>query len=525
MQEDKDEKYRSGACQGPCLNGLRDPFCYGDPVCQTGNDGKRNKDDKYPPLKVSLGVAAVKITLRRQCQHDFFIICKAGLGVLKNYGKILSVKLWPFLGLMAVVLAAFMARIPLVASERLWPDEALYAYCSRLIAANPFHIFDPQVWRDHLPVFAAILRLGDLLHEGIIGSHLLMVLINLSGIVLAYRLGRALGGVFTGLMGAIFLSTNVWYFLHAGMVLIDPLLTVACLLLAAALSRVSLGPDARGRNSRYVAGLAALFAAACKWYAVLLVGPILLFYFLAAFPHERLKDRCKAAGAALAIAVVPLLPFLIFKVILMREHGGPVSYFPQPPQYYVLSLSLILGGPWFVALLLWAPFFLLRYPARVKALLYTMILVPFVVMSSVVEKDVRYILPAIPFLMIFLAIAVKGLLGLLVKGLFRRRIGQAVALAAAFLLFIPFFNGAVRERWQNDGYTGFYAAGHRIKEIAGDSSVVFAGSPMAMRYATDIDTAKRVLPLPQSKEAFVEALRAIPGRVLVETDVWEFTQP
>ncbi len=436
----------------------------------------------------------------------------------------MRIKLWPVLAAGSIILAAFIARVPLIASERLWPDEALYAYFARLIAAHPAAVVDPMVWADHLPVFPAVLALGSFLHPGIFGAHLFMVLINLLGVILVYGLGSALSGVFVGLLSAIFLATNFWYFVHAGMVLIDPLLLVAFLLLAFALFQVSLHPDSGGKRSVFVLGAAALFAAACKWYAIVLVVPMLLLYIFGAFPRERLRDRWRGAGVALAIAIVPLLPFLVYKAFFMKAHGGPVSYFPHPPLFYLFSFSRFVGGGWPTAIVCAAPFFLVRYPIRVKVLLYSMILIQFVVMSFVVEKDVRYILPAIPFLMILMAIVVKGLLELVLKDAVFLRIGKVLVLFLAALLFIPYLSGSEAGRGL-ENYTGFYAAGNRVREICPQKGVVFAGSLRAMHYAADLGSPDRIRPLPARQEDFISASRTCSGPVVLETDVWEYTQP
>jgi hypothetical protein len=130
----------------------------------------------------------------------------------------------------------------------------------------------------------------------------------------------------------------------------------------------------------------------------------------------------------------------------------------------------------------------------------------------------------LPFVAVVYALGISGVIGALVKQKARRAHTQVVVLGLLSLQFIPFFLNQSRTHLTTT-YTGFMEAGDAMRQLAGPDAMILAGSVRAMRFAGGREQADRVRELPSTLEGLRALVQDHRGRVLLETDRWEYTQP
>lgn len=423
--------------------------------------------------------------------------------------------------LAAILFVALLPRIPYLGTERLWPDEALYARIARGFVADPASLLRREAYLEHLPIVPVILSLGLFFSNSLAGLRLVTLAVNLLGIFATYRLGERIGGPFAGLCAALFLTLNIGYLHHSHLILIDGAFAVAHAGLALALLGVKDQPG-WDRHDLLV-GVAAVGLAAIKWYAALMVLPIVALYYLAAGGRLAVTGRLQKVLLPVLCLALFAVPYLIWKAEVLREQGGVAAYFQRPALYYLATAPGFVGGWLALSLVLVGGYFLFRQPARVRALLGAFLVVELVAMSLAPEKDGRYILPTLPFLAVLYALGCGGLLERVAKRAPRGR-AQLAAIGILSLQIIPFFVQQGRTHLTST-YTGFLEAGDAVRTLAGPDALILAGSVRAMKYAAGRGLEDRIQALPGSVDDLRSVLRGHRGRVVLETDRWEYTQP
>lgn len=424
--------------------------------------------------------------------------------------------------LCALLAVSLLLRLPYVGTERLWPDEALYARIARDFIADPATILQPAAYSDHLPIVPVFLSLGLLFANNLAGLRTMTLLLNLLGIFATYQLGRRIAGSFVGLCAALFLAVNVGYFCHSQLILIDGPFTVAQLGLALALLNVR--AEAGWDRHDLRVGLIATGLAALKWYAPLMIAPVLLAYYMVACRDLALVPRLRKLLLPASCLAAFSVPYLAWKLRLLGQHGGISSYFQQPATYYLQIMATFVGGPVSLGVVLVGAFFLLRQAPRVRVLIGAVIVVGLVVMSLAPERDERYIQPILPFLGILFALGAKSAVDTLVREKAYRAGARAVAIGLVCLQFIPFLQQKDRTSLA-DSYTGFLEAGQVVRGLATPDALILAGSLRAMKYAVGREQEGRVAGLPPTLEGLRSVTQRHRGRIILETDCWEYTQP
>jgi 4-amino-4-deoxy-L-arabinose transferase-like glycosyltransferase len=348
------------------------------------------------------------------------------------------------------------------------------------------------------------------------------LLINLLGILAAYRLGERIAGGFAGIIAALFLALNLGYLHHSHLILIDGPFAVAYIGLALALLAVR--PTPGWDRHDLIAGLVAVGLAAMKWYAALMVGPIVIAYYLVACKDLPWAARLRKVLLPILVLGAFAAPYLLWKMEFLRAQGGLVSYFQRPAFYYLLTAPTFAGGAFALLVVLVGVVFLVRQPPRIRALIAATIVAVVAVMSFAPEKDRRYILPVLPFLAVLYALGIAGALDRLVREKSRRPLARGVAIGLLSLQFIPLVLDKDRNPL-NTTYTGFVEAGETVRRLAVPDALILAGSVRAMRYAAGREHAERVQALPATREGLRALMARHRGRIVLETDRWEYTQP
>lgn len=154
-----------------------------------------------------------------------------------------------------------------------------------------------------------------------------------------------------------------------------------------------------------------------------------------------------------------------------------------------------------------------------------------VMISSMSNKDMRFLLPLMPSVMLVTGIMINAVLSKLeekttieiFKPLF-------LVLMFAFLLNVTYAKGRSDTALNTHTFIGYSEAGQYIREEAAHSpeTIVLAGSPRMIRYYSDIDFKEyggRISQIPADEEGLRQLLLSTSSPVILQVDAWEKLQP
>lgn len=448
---------------------------------------------------------------------------------MKTTDALITERLLSFLVCSAVLLAFLIARIEYVFIERLWPDEALYAWYADQITQDPGFLFSEKL--PYPPLFPLLLTVGKLFLPGEAGYRFLMLAVGAGGLLAAYGLGVRAGGYFLGAFCSFALAFTYPYFLTSTLMIVDTPLCILFMLLAWALLNVN--ERRHGREDWMVSGICAAIVL-MKWSGILFL-PLAGVYYLTAFPKIAMKERTRRLLCTLALPSAVMV-LLILKNLWLTGKGLPSTtalkgiYFTYPTMHY-FRIFWQLVAPFLI------PFFLIgltavwKYERKVKVLLLAWGLIFFPVYCLIPEKDPRYVLPVIPCFIVLAGIGAEAFLQWLSKNKPGWKIGLQMALWGYLAFFTYYhFTGLLDRnvRRTTFAYTGLKEAGDWLNSRVTDDDLIFAASIRAMRYYTRMDfnaSGGQLYPFPKEKEEFERMIGTAKGSVYLETDSWEYTQP
>lgn len=423
-------------------------------------------------------------------------------------------------------------RLPFIFMERLWPDEALYAWSAKRIFLHPELMFSKEIAGFHPPLFSALMSLWHFILPPKMACHSMIFFTNLLGIVVIYFLGRRIRGHFLGCFAAMMLSFNPFYFLISNYILIDGVLSVFMILFFYTLARTS-QPKITSRD--FWLGFAVMGLILLKWSAGLVL-PLIVLYYLLAFPDWTLRQRLAKISIPLIFGAV------LVALLLWRNYAVWGTWIPQvfsssndfykQPFYFYLDLL-------FRAVIDWplVPFFLAGMWMAFTGRDYNYwahglwIVLGLIVISSMSNKDMRFIGPLIPSVILIIGMTVEKFLSWLEENrnvhIFKPLF---VIIAFSLVLGINFPKITNYTKYKANTYIGYETAGDYVKAKVAQApdTIVWAGSPRMIRYYSDVNFTEfggRVAKIPESQAEFLEASGKIPSDILLIVDAWEWAQP
>jgi len=438
---------------------------------------------------------------------------------LSSSSKITIRVLYPLL-LITIILVVFWVQVPNLFSKSMWPDEALFGWYAKQIAACPLMIFSKEINEFHPPLFAGLLALVHFFipHESV--YRFFSLLMSLLGIYLIYRIGEKLKDQFTGLYAAMNLAFNILYLGYSTRILIDNTLIVMVLFFAHSM----LNLDASFKK-QFMISLTGCLIILLKWPGILII-PFLIMYALLS-PHPlHLKDKLKTIRTPLFAFSMVILYLLIGNYLILRHVLPDISalegrYRIHPFWYYIMDLPVILTPlPFLVPFFIYGFFMNLRNP-----LLVSWLLVFLSGISSVPEKDLRYSLLVIPVIILISCLGLSAL----IETRFKSQKQQSVIKIITVIIIMVFYF-ALLPRTQkflhkkSETFTGFQEAGEWIKKEGLPNAMVLASSARAIRYYSNIEFAKyggQIRLLPALQSTFEDIVKHTQGPIFVEIDFWE----
>ncbi len=411
-------------------------------------------------------------------------------------------------------------------SERLWVDEAEYAWYAHRIAEDPSVIFSREIINTHPPLFSAILALGNIFGPSLAGCRFITVLVSLSGIAAVYVLGKRLFNVVVGFLSAVLLASNSAYVKFSPKILIDGLLMVAVIWLASELIQAR---RAETSFSGLKVGLAGCAAILLKWSALLVIPFVFLFY-LFGFDTQGIKQRLRKTLLPLGIILAVVSGLLVNNYVQLGRISGNVSALVintsshSSPWFYGRELPSLLEFPFALLFCAIGIFFSWKKDRRACLLLALWVLVFAVAFSLAAEKITRYSLVYLPALLVLLSFGLyQG-----AQSIFPSARGKQWALVTIVLyvygygvLAFPRLESMLEE--ENRFYVGFQAAAQEIKKTVTGDTLIVAASPDLVRYYTGIEFKKfggQIVYWPFQEESREALLRGHRGPVMIVLDNW-----
>jgi hypothetical protein len=435
-----------------------------------------------------------------------------------------------FIAFVFILVAAVWIRLPYLGIHRMWPDEALYAWCAQRIFHAPPVLFSKEIIAFHPPLFPLLLSLGHFFFPPELACRIIVMLINVLGIAGTYLLGVRLRSHFLGCLAALITAFNFLYLNQSLFILADGCLAVALIFVLTVLQRVTPTPPCR--KDLFV-GLAACAVILIKWPGVLVI-PFLTAYYLLALDGLAVRERVKKLTIPLVLTVGITVLLLINNKIQLGHWLPDTSavsglYLVKPFWYYAKGLSNILIVPFLIPFFVFGLWLAFQKDHRPFLGPVLWLVIYFVAISFAKEKDLRYSLPAFPVIVLLSALGVEEAIRRLVKDEGLRFKLQAVFLALVAGFFV--LNFAKTERilhMVSTDFTGFREAGQAVREERAFSSdlLVVASSPRTVRYYTGINFLEfngRLLPAPKTVAELSGLVRRSEVPVVLIVDAWEKT--
>lgn|GEM_PF-3018495 len=435
------------------------------------------------------------------------------------------------LGCIVVLFLLFCGKF--FSSESVWPDEALYLWCGKLIAAGPSQIFSKEVLDFHLPLFP--LCLAPFAHSGffLIAAKAIPSIFGVAGLLLLFYLGKSIASAVAGLCAAIALAFNYLFFSYSTRALTDVPVTTLFIFSAVCVYHAFKESPSQKRLWKIGLVLSVLSAIAFKWSAAVYLI-VLLCYFGGRKYIE--KDRSLQKNPFFKIFLALVGTVILLLAINIRVLGTAFprltawegEIFIKPWWYYLVYIPATLGWPALILLIcgIWG---IVRCNAHIRWIIFSWILAPLIVLSLAHEKNLRYALPLLPAVFLLCGIGAQRLLESLPKKMRRGREGTGIALLVIFFLctFRQFADDRKIIETEIHRYIQYPEAGKWVSEKADDNTLIFASSPRALRLYTGINLYEyggRIHSLPGTKERFEEAIRN-GSSIILELDRWAFRNP
>lgn len=438
-------------------------------------------------------------------------------------------QIYALLFFLTLIAAAFL-RWPYITIERMWPDEALYAWHAQRIFNHPALLFSKEIIEFHPPLFSCLLALGHFFFPPEVACRVVCIILNLAGIAAIYVLGSRISSRFLGLFGAVTLAFNYNYLENATHILIDSGITVCSIFLILAL--LSVHANNLRRNDIFV-GILGSAMILLKWSGVVVI-PFLIVYYLLIFSDVTLKRRVKKALIPLSVILVLVILLLLNNLIQLGHFFPDTSalkgFHNRPPfWYYVFNFHNILMLPLIMPFFVYGLVIIFNKKDKKQKLLFTWFLIFLTAISLVPEKTLRYGLLILPSSLLIAGLGLEETLKKFFQNSRKIKIAEIICIFGILLSFWHLYprTKAFLEK-SAKWHSGFKEGGEWVKEHAAPDTLIMAGSRRTMRYYSGINFQEfggRIMAIPASQREFKEIISSAQKPIILEIDYWEYTQP
>jgi hypothetical protein len=355
---------------------------------------------------------------------------------------------------------------------------------------------------------------------------------NILGVAAIYFLGMKIRGRFLGALAAIMLSFNLMYFEMSSCILIDGFLAVFTIGFFYVLTWISQKEVTR---QDFYLGFAVMALILLKWSGGMML-PFLFCYYFLAFPDLTFGERFRKVivpftFGAVMVGILLWHNYAILGNWLPKVFGASDGSYREPFFYYY---DHFLGN---TCVALFLPFFVFGLWMTLKSddrnywVHGLWVVFSFLIISAMPNKDLRFMLPIVPSIILVTAMGIDAVLSKIEKHRFLFFIKPlCLILIFGSFLFVEYPKIEKRMVEKSHGYTGFPAAGAYIKkEIArSPDTLVVASSPRMIRYFTDINFKEfggNLSKIPENEAGFISMIQSSSSDIVLVLDIWEWAQP
>lgn len=420
-----------------------------------------------------------------------------------------------------VLFISAVVRFKYMFTERMWPDEALYAWNASRIFAHPFMIFSAEVNEYHPPLFTLFLSVGNFFRPGLEGYQIISLFVGLLAIYAVYYVGEKVHSSFAGTLAAFALAFNFLYVKFSAKILTDSLFMAVFLLFLHTLGKID--KSSGDKNDRWV-GIWAAVLIGLKWTGLLCIPVMLIYYLIVA--KERMFPRI----------VAPLVIILGWVGALFLNHYFQMgSVIPDLTMitkktqetslwFYLLNLGRTLDYWYLIPFMLIGIGQLFKDKKNICIAFLAGWSVFLVGLSCAPEKILRYSLAYLPIMTIFTMVGIDVVMRKYVQGRNEQSLGRLIAvLLLGFIVFnrYPALEFMLNE--ENKFSNKFSEAGAWIKDHAENNALIIAASHRQIRYFSGINFQRfggRIIEFPNSGKELVEIVTATQRPIIIEADNW-----
>ena len=424
-----------------------------------------------------------------------------------------------------VILLTVLLQLPHLLSERLWPDEALYAWYAQQISSNAGFILSKECV--YPPVTFAVLSCGNRLWAPEISYRAVELIYFISGIYLIYYLGSVVSGRYLGILAATLLAFNPVYFNYGTYILLDNPMAIYHLIFAIGLIKLRAKHQKQSLGVLSVIGLIIVLS---KLSGALIIPWLLMFFYF--LLKEDAAYQVRVMGISLGCIILGLALFL-FKNFLSNAPIIPSTsalhgkIFIENQWYYLRNFDSLIPRV-FIPFFFLGFFVVLKKGGRVRAVLLMWLSVYLSAISLVPEKDFRYALPVIPCLVLMAGMGMEAAGSLLTRTLLKQHYQIMLRITGLMIVFAVMGNAQQRLAPQMNRadleYTGYAEAAQLIRSFSQKDLLIVASSPRAIKYYCGEGCGRQggnIVYLPRQQDEFEAVVDHLRTRaVLLQIDGW-----
>ena len=432
--------------------------------------------------------------------------------------------------ILAIILfVSINIRIKYISNDRMWPDEALYAWNAQRISQNPSLILSKELNEFHPPLFPLFLAITRHLISPDIPDYIAYQIINLwiaiLGVIAIYLAGRLIDSNFTGLLSALVLSFNPIYLRYSCKLLMEGTEVLSMLFLTIVLLKVD--PKKRFYDISIAAIIVFLI---CLKLANIMVLFFIVSYYFFALDDIALDVRLKKIKRVIGLVLFPLFLLLLHNVLIFGKIFPDLSVFNKssaafPYFFYLVSLKDLLYFPFLWIFGLLYLFFGFKHNKKAWIWLTSWLFISIIFLSFAKERLPRYALMFLPSFIIISVMEIKTVLDFIFCDEIRKYIAKIVCLCL-FLGYTFNLYPTILYILQEDNKfsNGFIEAGEWIKRNSTKHTLIICSSPRQIRFYSGINFKRfggQIIDYFKIKDSFREALLDnFKGHIILELDNW-----
>ncbi|MDZ4241706.1 MAG: glycosyltransferase family 39 protein, partial [Candidatus Omnitrophota bacterium] len=424
--------------------------------------------------------------------------------------------------LLGILVYAALVRAPYVFTDRLWSDEALYAWYAKRLFGDPAFLLSPEIFEIHPPLFPVLLSLGHGIFPPLQACQMIVYLIGILGIYVIYRLGAKLATPFAGLLSALLLANSGLYLRESVRILSD----VAFAVFLTGLVWALLEEEDDRRSWGWAVGLLGSGLILLKSYGILFALLVPLFYGFcvkAGWQEKARRMLIPAACMAVSLAIVVAMN-LKGHTSVVTDQGVLAGASWKKVWPYLWYLPRLLEWKYLFFALVWGVASLFLSGRAAAFLLGGWGLCSLAFFSLVPQLTTRYAIVILPCVCLLAAWGVEDAL----RRVFRHPSALRAAISAVLAGIVVMMLGLTPERTarladENKYFRNFNEAGHRIKDQARPGTLILCSSERQIRYFSGIEYLQWGGQIQRLPLAYADLRNIFQGHaegILVQLDNW-----